>query len=257
MGRLSAGAGSARTLFQAVLNNRTDGASALFEQFVQLARQQPHETVLAGLQACRRTFPLMAVWPYALDRLSEREQDLEQTATYMARQTQTTVARAAAALEELPGQGHRAVLTLSNSSVVRRAILTANAPMQVLCAASHPGGEGRLLARALQEAGARATLVADEQLPQKLAEVQAVVLGADQYDESGFINKVGSRGLARQARHLAKPVLVLAERFKRVDRLPELTPELAALEIEEGGRVSRQTVFEWVPWQPHIRLIAG
>ncbi len=252
MDRQPAKAGSSPAPFQAILSNRSDGSSALFGQFVQLARGQSRDVVSAGLQACLKTFPLMAVWPYALAQLSEGRQDLEQASYRMTRQTEAAVARAAAALE-----AYQAVLTLSNSSLVRRAILVSNASKQVLCTVSQPGGEGQLLAEYLRQEGVKALVVKDEKAPQVIKDVDAVLLGADQYDDEGFINKVGSRNLARHARRLGKPVLVLAEEFKRVSRLPKLTPELAALELETGGKVSRQTVFERVPWQPHIRLISG
>ncbi|MFB0517498.1 MAG: hypothetical protein ACETWG_12970, partial [Candidatus Neomarinimicrobiota bacterium] len=252
MRAFSARAGYPGSPFHAVLSNRCDGASALFSQFVQLAQGHSRDTILAGLQACQKTFPLMAVWPYALAQLTQKRHDLKHTAALMAQQTRATIERAAVILKD-----YQSVLTLSNSSVVRRAILLAHTPPQVLCAVSDPGGEGHILSKALTAAGAKARLIADDQLPRKMADVQVVLLGADQYDDTGFINKVGSRDLALQARRLDKPVLVLAEEFKRVSQLPELTPELASLDLETGGLVSRQQVFEQVQWQSHIRLISN
>ncbi len=238
--------------FQAILANRADGASALFDQFVKSACGKPLDTVLAGLRACRDTFPLMAVWPYALARLTEEQPELEPIATQMAAQGRAVVAGAAKTLA-----GLNAVATLSNSSLVRRALLTCDPPPQVLCAVSQPGGEGRHLASMLNEAGIRAALVKDSQQLQRLAQVQAVLLGTDQYDHSGFINKVGSGELARHARLREIPVLVLAEEFKRVDRLPRLTTELVSLELEVEGRTASAVVFERIPWQPHIRLVSN
>lgn len=237
--------------FQTILANRTHGASALFYQFVQLAQGQPLEIVQEGLRAGRETFPLMAVWPHALERV-KGDESLDEVAADMARQTQATITRGAAALDSC-----HAVLTLSHSSLVRRTVIAGKEGLgPVYCAASQPGGEGYLLAESLLQEGVEALIVKDEQAVQLIEEVDAVLLGADQYDDDGFINKAGSKRLAERAGELDKPVLVLAEGFKRVSRLPELTPELAQLELEQEGRVSRQTMFELVRWQPHISLVS-
>lgn len=53
------------------------------------------------------------------------------------------------------------------------------------------------------------------------------------YDRQGFVNKVGSGAWVRAAEVLGKPVLVLAEKFMEVPRIPELPP-----------------------WQPHVRLVS-
>ncbi|UCD37383.1 MAG: hypothetical protein JSW54_11200 [Fidelibacterota bacterium] len=238
--------------FHSILFNRTDGASALFEQFIQIARHQTRDVVVAGLQACQDAFPLMAVWSYALVQVTQHGHELEQTAAEMAQQTVGTFGQGARIIEH-----YHTILTLSNSSLVRRAVLSVSGPIQVLCALSLPGEEGRELAAALNKAGIQATLVADDQLSQRLSEIEAIVLGADQYDNQGFVNKIGSGSLARLAEQSGMPVWVLAEEFKRVPQLPELTPESAALELEFDGQVSRHTVFERVSWQPHIKLITN
>ncbi len=239
--------------FHAVLTNSTDGASALWGRFVQLAQGQSRDVIGAGLEACRETFPLMAQWSYIQMQLKQAGWRLERIASRMARQTETAIERARAALDDFP-----AVMTLSNSSLVRRAILQTDRKKRVLCAVSQPGSEGRLLADDLRRAGQLVSVIKDERLLELLDFAQAVVLGADQYDEHAFINKVGSLSLARQAGRRGKPVFVLAEAFKRVPCLPQLTPELAELDLEgEDGEVRRQAVFERVPWGAHVTLISS
>jgi|GEM_PF-6978208 len=250
--RSSADSSTSPSPFQSILANRTHGASALFYQFVQLALEQPSGTVQEGLRACLEIFPQMAVWSYALERITQDE-SLDEVAADMARQTQATIARGVAALQD-----YLTVLTLSHSSLVRRTIIACKERVgPVYCAASQPGGEGHLLAESLRQEGVKALVTKDEQATQLIEDVNVVLLGADQYDEGGFINKVGSKRLARRAGELDKPVLVLAEEFKRVTRLPELTPELAELELETEGRVSREIMFEMVPWQSHISLVSN
>lgn len=243
------------SLFAPILDNRSDGATALFKQFVQLAKGQSHETVLHGLRHCRNTFPLMAVWPYALVRLEEGKQDLTQLAAHMARQTQATIAQATAALKD-----NQVVLTLSNSSLVRETLIrwwtNAQDPREVRCLISRPGEEGRHLAAALQQAGCHAALVEDHDLSETMAGVQAVAMGADMYDRWGFVNKIGSSEVVRTAGALGKPVLVLAEKFKEVPRIPELTPARAGLTLQPGNEMRREIIFELTPWQPHVRLVS-
>ncbi|UCH10158.1 MAG: hypothetical protein JSU61_13315 [Fidelibacterota bacterium] len=238
--------------FQIILDNRTEGASALLEQFVQQARDQPLEVIIAGLNACHQTFPLMAVWPYLRHQLTGNRLNLEQIAEAMTIQTRNVIAKAAEILT-----GNEVLLTLSNSSLVRRTILALDPKPAVLCAASEPGSEGRLLASAFSEAGVQTTLVEDDQLSANIGNTHAVLLGADMYDDTAFINKVGSDDLARRARQCGKQVLVLAEEFKRVPQLPELTPELTTLAISSRGKTTTHVIFEQVLWQPHIRLITN
>jgi hypothetical protein len=238
--------------FQAILDNRTEGASALVEQFVELAQGQPPETIIAGLNACRKTFPLMAVWPNFLHQLTEKQLKLYQVAKLMEQQTERTVTLAAESLT-----GYEVLFTISNSSLVRKAILASRHTPKVLCAVSEPGGEGRLLASTLGEAGLQATPVDDSEIPEEVSKANAVVLGTDQYDDTAFINKVGSGYIAELAMQHSKPVLVLAEEFKRVPQLPELTQELATLTFSFQGTTARHIVFEKVSWQSHIRLITN
>ena len=251
MDRSSADPSTSSSPFQTILTNRTHGASALFHRFVQLAQGQPPGITQEGLRTCLETFPLMAVWTYALEHIAQGE-DLEEVAAAMARQTQVTITRGVAALQD-----YLTVLTLSHSSLVRRTIIAGKERLgPIYCAASQPGGEGHLLAESLRQEGVKAHVLKDEKASQVIEDVDAVLLGSDQYDDEGFINKVGSRRLAERAGKLGKPVLVLAEGFKRVAHLPELTPELAELELEAGAQASRQTIFELVPWWSHIRLVS-
>lgn len=241
-----------RSPFQPVLDNRTDGATALFQQFAALARDQSAAAILQGLQDCRHTFPLMAVWTYALKQFAAPTTDLAAVAGDMAQQTRTIVRQGAAAL-----QPYGAVVTLSNSSLVRRAILATGVELRVFCARSQPGGEGRQLAESLARAGIQAEVFNDGNMELVTAAADVVALGADQYADTGFINKVGSARMAALARQQNRPVLVLAKPFKETPQLPLLTPEFASLDVETQGTRSRQIVFEYVPWQPQIQLVTG
>ncbi|MFC1484251.1 hypothetical protein ACFL5M_03630 [Candidatus Neomarinimicrobiota bacterium] len=238
--------------FLEILHNRTDGASALFYQFVELSDDQTEEVVLAGLNACRSTFPIMVVWRHALAQFEQSECTLRDIANQFEKQTQDTINTGSLALRE-----YRVILTLSNSSVIRHAVASAHTTLNVLCAESLPGGEGANQAKALHESGIQATLLEDGDLPGSMHKVQAIALGADQWNLSEFINKVGSKNLVDYAELEGIPVLVLAEGFKRVDQLPKSDSSLTQLELKSNGKTTQATVFERVAWRPHVRLISN
>ena len=243
--------------FEHILTNRTEGATALFEQFYAAATGLSPEAVRRGLGDCRAAFPMMATWAYAETRLSEGV-SLAALARAMALQTEATIRQGSIALAS-----YQVVLTLSNSSLVRRALIRRHEDRErlrkVLCLVSRPGGEGRQLVAALLRAGCQGESVADHHLASALDKAQAGVLGADMFDHEGFINKVGSRQMVRQAKRLNKPVLVLAERFKGVSRLRALTPEgvIPFGRFEDAGAGWDEVIFEYTPWQAHVRLIAA
>lgn len=237
--------------FQEILQNRTDGASALFYRFVEIAADQTNEIVVAGLEACRATFPLMAVWRHALDQFRQGEYTLDNIATQFRRQTQDTVNTGAFALAEF-----QTILTLSNSSVVRQAITSAVTP-KVLCAESLPGAEGINQVKALNESGIQAALVKDSDVRESMPQVQAIALGADQWDLREFMNKVGSKKLVEYAELGEIPVFILAERFKQEDQIPSANSSASQLGHLAKGNTTQETLFETITWKPHIRLITN
>ncbi|MFC1619152.1 hypothetical protein ACFL45_04320 [Candidatus Neomarinimicrobiota bacterium] len=238
--------------FLEILQNRTDGASALFYQFVELSEDQTEEVVLAGLKACRSAFPIMAVWRHVLAQFEQSECTLSDIATQFRKQTQDTINTGSVTLRQ-----YQVILTLSNSSVIRHAVTSAHTTLKVLCAESLPGGEGANQAKALHESGIRATLVKDSDLPGRMQKVQAIALGADQWDLNEFINKVGSKNFVDYAELEGIPVLVLAEGFKRVDQLPRPSSPPTQLELMSNGKTKQETVFEIVAWRPNVRLISN
>ena len=102
-------------------------------------------------------------------------------------------------------------LTHSASSTV--CLVIDGLPFRVLATASEPGGEGRRMA---QELGI--TCVSDEDAPSRVAEVDAVVVGADAIGSEAFVNKVGTCVLAHAAWVSATPLFVVAESYKWVNR---------------------------------------
>jgi translation initiation factor 2B subunit (eIF-2B alpha/beta/delta family) len=126
-------------------------------------------------------------------------------------------------------------LTLSSSEAVWRALLAARRRgrlAQVVVAESRPGMEGVAVARRLAAAGLAVTYVVDALAPALVAEVDAVVVGADAVTPGALWNKCGTLALALAARAARRPLLVvttedrlLGRTLARRLRLPEAEPD--------------------------------
>ncbi|HHL52716.1 MAG TPA: hypothetical protein ENJ39_05015, partial [Flammeovirgaceae bacterium] len=84
---------------------------------------------------------------------------------------------------------------------------------------SEPGGEGALQARQLRQAGLSVTLIADEEIAEYIAKVNACLLGADQWTSKAFLNKTGSARMVELAGQYQIPVFVLADTRKKLTAL--------------------------------------
>jgi translation initiation factor 2B subunit (eIF-2B alpha/beta/delta family) len=114
----------------------------------------------------------------------------------------------------LPEKG--AVLTLSSSSTVEGALIARaeEGGLRVVCLESRPMREGRLLARALADAGLPVTYAVDAASGALVREVDLVLMGADSIGDAGVVNKIGSALLAREAHRCGVPVVVAADSTK-------------------------------------------
>ena len=74
---------------------------------------------------------------------------------------------------------------------------------------SEPGGEGAALAARIG-----ATCLADGVARQSVADMAAVVVGADAVGAARFVNKVGTGPLAAAAGECGTPLFVVAESYK-------------------------------------------
>jgi hypothetical protein len=142
-------------------------------------------------------------------------------------------------------QGRGSVATFSSSSTVREAFRLAaasgNGPRKIVLSPAHPSDEGLAQAEALRGIGYEVELVEDEQLAERVARCELLLLGADAVLPDGAIaNRAGSAALAAQARRAGVPVVALADEFKRQPR-----PELFAAE-ELSGPNGPQPLFEMV-----------
>jgi translation initiation factor eIF-2B subunit delta len=165
--------------------------------------------------------------------------------------------RAAGAFAALVHEhGWTRVATYSRSGQVRECLASArHAGLRgVLLSEGRPAGEGVLMAGELRGEGMDVTLTTDAALPSLLPAVQAVVVGADASFEAGFVNKVGTAALLREARSAGLPTVVLTVPEKHLDapaagvwtNLPVARP-LRLGKLPRGVKWAGE-LFELVPW---------
>jgi translation initiation factor 2B subunit (eIF-2B alpha/beta/delta family) len=148
-------------------------------------------------------------------------------------------------------QAGSAVITLSNSSTVRVALVTLEVGRAYVLE-SQPGGEGREMAAALEAGlagvGGTVQLVPDSAMGNVVPEVDCALVGIDAFDPGGAIyHKVGTLPLALCCRHFNKPFYAAGHSLKRVGhelgRLPESD---RPLEAQRFDRTPAELITELV-----------
>lgn len=167
---------------------------------------------------------------------------------------------AAAAREVLP-PGAR-ILTLSNSSTVRAALLAAaDLEPTVICLESRPVSEGRKLAAQLAREGVRVIYAVDAAAACLVEGADLVLLGADSVGDRGVVNKIGSRPVVELARGRDLPVYVLVDRTKLLppgfpQPVHDPRPEKEVWRAPPGVKVWNR-YFEAVPLSRVTAVVTG
>lgn len=115
-------------------------------------------------------------------------------------------------------KGLHSCITISDSSAVRDALAMAGHIDTVVVGESRPMFEGRGMAEYLSKIGKSVVFVVDAVLISFVDQVDMVVLGADAVTDDAFVNKVGSKCLSLAARLSNKPVFVLADTSKILNK---------------------------------------
>jgi translation initiation factor 2B subunit (eIF-2B alpha/beta/delta family) len=217
----------------------------LLATFLQLLPDLKEAEVWSSLDQLKQAFPVMAVWPFCEYFFREKGLDPDVRTQFISdlhSQQQTTLERAGQAMMDFSR-----LLTISHSSLVRKALLglPGKASREVVLGRGLPAEEGIGLAELLVKQEYYVKLVADWELVDEIATIDAVVLGADWVNDSGFINKAGSAQLVKAAAEQDRPVFVLAEPFKSLDHLP-LNPSVYYQDWSDDGSRRNVKVFEWV-----------
>lgn len=108
------------------------------------------------------------------------------------------------------------VASISWSSTVAGVLERFKRPLKVVLSESRPGSEGRRAAERARAMGHQVVYVADSGFPAAAASTDALLLGADALTPSVLVNKIGSRGAARECNAMNTPVYVLIDPSKIV-----------------------------------------
>jgi translation initiation factor 2B subunit (eIF-2B alpha/beta/delta family) len=181
-------------------------------------------------------------WPDLVDRIERLRPEMPALAAAArealgAGDVQAVLRRAAAARRRVAAEaadrlrGEDRVMTISNSSLVARALVLLRPPL-VEVLVEDDRDEGRLLLAELAATDIAAAAV-------RRPSARVAVVGCDAvFADGGFVNRRGTSRLVAEARE----VLVLAERWKRVEG-----PTPAAWPVPE--------LFELVRPSPNVRLV--
>ncbi len=123
------------------------------------------------------------------------------------------------------------VATYSRSGQVRECLAAGRAAglKSAVLSEARPAGEGVLMARELRGEGYEVALTADAALPAFLADVDALVVGADADAGDRFVNKTGTALLLREARLKSCSRVVLTLPQKRLAPAQLLAMQLASV----------------------------
>lgn len=143
------------------------------------------------------------------------------------------------------------ILTHSFSSLVFRALVQAcqkGKRIQVVCTASHPGGEGVILAKALAKEGIAVTLVADLQAFAWLPCCVVFLVGADALCVDGLVHKVGTRPLAMTAKQRGVPLWSVATSEKHLPLPWHERMKGEALPVAKISVAQDRTLYDLTEW---------
>jgi translation initiation factor 2B subunit (eIF-2B alpha/beta/delta family) len=114
------------------------------------------------------------------------------------------------------------ILTHSHSGVVIEIIkhLTRDGySINVIQTQSQPGGEGVLQADELRQFGLEVFLIKDHEVNTIINNTDYCFMGVDQYDDTSFINKIGSKNIIESAENHHKPVYLLGDSRKKLENI--------------------------------------
>jgi translation initiation factor 2B subunit (eIF-2B alpha/beta/delta family) len=227
-----------------------------------------HEILVTGwalIQAQMAMAPLVNLVNTVLWKIEENEtpQTLRQAVIRATeafkRQLRQHALRVAEGALGLIGDGS-VVVTISYSSTVQHALCHAQHAgrrLEVICAESRPGGEGRATADILANCGLPAALLCDTDAIAAIERADLVLVGADMLTSRGLVNKVGSFAMAAAAQAAGKPFYTLcgSEKFMPPGfELPERAPTIK----NSAGSATRdadvpEPLFDFTP----LELLAG
>lgn len=210
-----------------IVGDRAHGSSTLAAMIVEAFRGKGNpppdpSQVTWGLQQLRQVDPSMVVIHHLLDELEAcGDHNILEALDHYDEQWRDIDRKLAGHLLRQSNWDNGRLLTHSHSGIllsVIRHLHEASPSLEVWQTISEPGGEGRLQYQALTKAGITCHLVTDEQALSEAPQMDAALFGVDQYSDREWVNKRGTANLVTAIVAAGKPVYVLGDSRKRVDR---------------------------------------
>ncbi|TMK83496.1 MAG: hypothetical protein E6G46_03205 [Actinobacteria bacterium] len=209
---------------KAVADNRSGSVQVAHRAALGFESLTTRRDVMRAARALLRAHPAMA----ALE-------GQEEAAAY-AEQLASATTAAADATRWVITKRKTVVLTHSSSGSVVRALERVRGKVShVMCTASIPGGEGRALARRLENAGFETSVIPDAGIARACEEADVAVVGADAVTDEGVVNKVGTAIVALGAREAEIGCYAIAATGKLVPSefwRPEASPAYESTPLE-------------------------
>lgn len=235
-----------RHSIQSILNDRTSGASTLFHCFLNELEHLDEKEFEQTLSCLQQTFPAMAVWVYLEQYFSEHpfsNQSIRALKTITVEEKRRVLDAASDRLSDFSS-----FLTLSRSSLVEAFLLQLGSRkrINVVCSESLPAHEGRELTHSLNANGVITRCVQDWTLIEEVHHVDVILLGADWITDAFVVNKQGSKAITEKAIRERKPVVFLAEKFKKTGRV-DFQERWCYQDWSEGASKKQIKVFDIIP----------
>ena len=231
-----------------IVNDREHGSSVLLERIENLLKTQAAGTTPRQMKQAfaqlRDIDQSMVLVHHFLDAMEPHiGNDLAQAIESYRLHWRKVPAAVAENLRSMLSTLQPQVLVHSHSGLiiqVARELARAGVKLSFWQTRSLPGGEGRLQAQTLRDAGFDVSLIEDEQISEVAHQADCAWLGMDQYDAHGFVNKRGSAAIAGTFMERGKPVYVLGDSRKEVSKV----------------KYSKE-LFEYTPFSQGICLVTG
>ncbi len=201
-----------------------------------------------------------------LDKNKPASHYLEKVTQYekLIREVKNTMAESAVSLIK---NGGTYLTHCHSSTVVSMFTKAKNAgrKFSVLVTETRPRFQGRITAGELLKAGIEdVTMIIDDVAPAliegKQKNIDSVFLGADLLGHEGFINKVGSLGIARMCQREDKPLYCLSVllKFNPAPFSPELLEDRGGSEIWKDAPVNLSfyaPAFDYIPYDTGVNIV--
>ncbi len=204
-----------RITLEEILNDNIHGSSFLLKKTVDFLKDKPYELQLKYARKIAEKHKGMA-YLVNLKNFLEKEQKGCIEFYKEVKEAQKEVLKRFLMYAE--GLSISTIATISYSGLVRDALVSlySRTPFSLFIGESRPANEGVKFAEHLFNSGIKdITLMTDACLLSGIENYGLIILGCDCFTEDFFVNKTGSRALTLLAKLTNRPVIVLADRFKK------------------------------------------